>query len=153
VIMSNTKIFLACLFFLVLGVVTGGYLFARTQPRPILSLDRCPRCLSAKELGGLLMSAGIQRTPGVLPDVVYETDKTVVIRSPLVRSGVDYVILPKTDIRDISELSDRDAPYLVDAYRVARYLIEEKKLSNYRFYTNGPDYQDITYLHFHLVVK
>lgn len=151
--MSKTRLFLACLFFLVLGVVTGGYLFTHSQPRSILSLDRCPRCLSAKELGGLLMSAGIQQTPGLVPDVVYETDKTVVIRNPLVHSGIDYVILPKADIRDIGELSDRDAPYLVDAYRVARHLIEEKKLSNYRFYTNGPDLQDITYLHFHLMVR
>jgi len=151
--MSTLRLVLAFLFVLAAGVVTGGYLFAHTQPRSLLSLDRCHHCLSAKDLGGLLMSAGIQRAPGLLPDVVFETDKTVVIRNPLVLSGVDYVILPKTDIKNIGELSDQDAPYLVDAYRVARHLIEEKKLSNYRFYTNGPDRQDITYLHFHLVVK
>lgn len=151
--MSKLKPSLACLFFLVAGVMVGGYLFARSQPRSLLSLDHCHRCLSAKDLGGLLMSAGIQRFPGLVPDVIFETDKTVVIKNPLVRSGIDYVILPKTDIRNIGELSAKDAPYLVDAYRVARQLIEEKKLSNYRFYTNGPDLQDITYLHFHLITK
>lgn len=149
--MSRLKFSLACLFFLVAGILAGGYLFARSQPRFLLSVNHCQHCLSAKELGGLLMSAGIQRLPGLVPDVIFETDKTVVIRNPLVRSGHDYVILPKTDIRDIGELSAKDTPYLIDAYSVARQLIETEKLSNYRFYTNGPGFQDITYLHFHLI--
>jgi len=151
--MNKLKWPLACLFFLLAGIVIGGYLFARSQPRSLLSLDHCQHCLSPKDLGGLLISAGIQRLPGLIPDVVLETDKSVVIKNPLVRAGVDYVILPKRDIKDIGELAADDIPYLIDAYRVARWLIEEKKLSNYRFYTNGPDFQDITYLHFHLMVR
>jgi hypothetical protein len=151
--MSKLRFFLTAGFFLAVGVGLGGYLFSHTQPRPVLSLAHCHRCLSTKDLGGLLMSAGVQRASGLMPDVVIETDKTVVIRNPLVRSGVDYVILPKTDIKNIGELSDQDVPYLVDVYRVTRYLIEKYKLSDYRFYTNGPEHQDITYLHFHLLVK
>lgn len=41
---------------------------------------------------------------------------------------------------------------MIDAYQVAREMIEKKKLSNYRFHTNGPGIQDVTYLHFHLEV-
>jgi diadenosine tetraphosphate (Ap4A) HIT family hydrolase len=89
--------------------------------------------------------------PGFVPNVVFETDKTVVIRNPFIHTGVDYVIFPKKDIKDIAQLTEKDAPYLVDAYLVARHLIEEKKLTDYRFYTNGPEYQDVTYLHFHLM--
>jgi diadenosine tetraphosphate (Ap4A) HIT family hydrolase len=151
--MKKLKLTLACLFFLLAGVVIGGYFFARSQPRSLLSLDHCQDCLSAKDLSGLIVSAGIQRLPGLVPDVVLETDKTVVIKNPFVHGDVDYVILPKKDIKNIGELSANDAPYLVDAYLVARRLIEEKKLSYYRFYTNGPDRQEITYLHFHLIGK
>jgi hypothetical protein len=151
--MSKLRVTLAGLIILFVGMVIGGYLFAHAQPRSVLSLDQCRKCLSAKDLGGLLTSAGIHRFPGLIPDVVFETDKTVAIKNPFVRSGVDYVILPKRDIKNIAELAESDAPYLIDAYLVARHLIEEKQLTGYRFFTNGPEYQDVTYLHFHLVVK
>jgi hypothetical protein len=151
--MNKLRLALAGLILLFAGIAVGGYLFAQTQPRSVLSLDHCRKCLSAKELGGLLTSAGIRRLPGLIPDVVFETDKTIAIKNPFVRLGVDYVIFPKKDIKNIGELTETDAPYLMDAYLVARHLIEDKKLTDYRFYTNGPEYQDVTYLHFHLVVK
>jgi hypothetical protein len=151
--MHKLRLTLAGLMLLLTGIAIGGYLFAQSQARPVLSLDHCRKCLSAKDLSGLLTSAGIHRLSGLIPGVVFETDKTIVIKNPFVRSGVDYVILPKKDIKDIGELAETDAPYLVDAYLVARHLIEDKKLTDYRFFTNGPEYQDVTYLHFHLAVK
>lgn len=151
--MNKLRFTLACLFSILAGVVLGGYLFAQSQPRSLLALNHCSKCLSAKDLAGLLVSAGIRKFPSFVPDVVFETDKTVAIKNPFVHSGVDYVIFPKKDIKDIGQLAEQDAPYLVDAYLVARHLIEGKKLTGYRFYTNGPEYQDVTYLHFHLVVN
>ena len=65
--------------------------------------------------------------------------------------GVHYVIIPKKDLKDVADLSETDAPYLTDAYLVARRLIERDRLRNYRLYTNGPGIQDATYLHFHLI--
>jgi hypothetical protein len=168
--MSKPKIILASLFFLLVGIAIGGYLFDQSQPRSFLALNRCQDCLSPKDLAGLIASVGIQKVPGLIPFVVLETDKTIVIKNPLpegrgsgpfssVRarrnSGITlhYVIIPKKDIKDIGQISKEDAPYLLDAYVVARDIIEKEKLSNYRIYTNGPGFQDVTYLHFHLIGK
>jgi hypothetical protein len=144
---------LASLFFLLVGIVIGGYLFNESQPRSFLSLNRCQNCLSPEDLAGLLASVGIQKLPGLIPLVVLETDKTIVIKNPLPEARVDYIIIPKKDIKNIGQISEEDAPYLLDAYVVARDIIEKEKLSKYRIYTNGPGFQDVTYLHFHLISK
>jgi len=151
--MSKSKIILASLFFLLVGIVIGGYLFNQSQPRSFLSLNQCQNCLSPKDLAGLLASVGIQKLPGLIPFVVLETDKTIVVKNPLTKAYVDYIIIPKKDIKDIGQISKEDAPYLIDAYLAARDIIEKEKLSNYRIYTNGPGFQDATYLHFHLINK
>jgi len=135
------------------GIVIGGYLFSQSQPRSILSIKECQNCFSRADLFGLIASVGIQKFNALTPLGVFETDKTVVIRHPLSTEQNHYIIIPKKDIKNIEEISDTNAQYLIDAYLVARRIIEEKKLSRYRFYTNGPGFQDITYLHFHLVAE
>jgi len=151
--MSKLKSILRPLIFLFAGVVIGGYLFSQSQPRSLVSINQCQDCLSAKDLLGLLASAGIQKLPGLMPFVVFETDKTIAIKSPLPEAQVDYVIFPKKDIKNIGEITKEDAPYLLDAYLVARHIIENEKLVNYEIVTNGPGLQTISYLHFHLIVK
>jgi hypothetical protein len=151
--MLKFKNVLAALFFLFVGVVIGGYLFSESQPRSFLSLNRCQNCMEMKELAGLLASVGIQKIPGVIPSVVFETPKTIVVKNPIPESEVDYVIFPKKDIKSIGEISEEDAPFLMDAYLAARHLIEKEKLSRYRILTNGPGFQDVSYLHFHLIGK
>ena len=88
-----------------------------------------------------------------MPFKVLETEKTVVIKHPFSSDRVHYVIIPKKDIKNIGEISETDAPYLADAFFVAKWIIEREKLSKYRIYTNGDGSQDVTYLHFHLVVE
>jgi hypothetical protein len=132
------------------GVVIGGWLFARTQPRSILAIRPCTDCLSPSDLAGLLASAGIQRTPGLIPFVALETDKTIAVKLPLSGGHVHYVIFPKQDMKDIADISPDDEAYLMDALFVARRLIERDGLKRYRLYTNGPRLQSVGYLHFHL---
>ena len=149
--MSKVKIFLLTLFSTCTGVLIGGYLFSKSQPRSFLALNRCHNCLSFEDLLGLMASIGIQRFPKFVPSVVFETDKTVVIKHPLPLSRIHYVIVPKKDIKNIGEISEADSPYLVDVFSVARSIIEKEALLNYRLSSNGPGFQDVTYLHFHLV--
>ena len=132
-----------------LGIVIGGNLFSRSQPRSVIALTRCADCLSAKELAGLLASVGIQKTPGLIPLVAVETDRTIAVKLPK-RSGTHYVIFPKRDLKDVGDFSEANAAYLIDAYGVIRHLIEKDSLSNYSLVTNGPGYQSVRYLHFHL---
>ena len=133
-----------------IGGVVGGYLFSQSQPRSFLSLNHCDNCLSPADLAGLLASIGIQKLPGLIPSIVLETDKTIVIKSPFDDDPDHYVIIPKKDIKNIGEISEADLPYLNDVFFVARRIIEKKNLVRYRLSTNGPGWQDVTYLHFHL---
>jgi hypothetical protein len=150
--MRKYLVFVIPIFFLLIGVVIGGYLFAQSQPRSFLSLHKGKIRLTKRELAGLVASAGIQQLPGFIPSVVFETDRTIVITSPTPEARLDYVFFPKKDIKNIGEITKEDSEFLMDAYLAARHIIETKNYQNYRFYTNGPGHQKITYLHFHLLI-
>jgi len=42
-----------------------------------------------------------------------------------------------------------DLPYILGCFALAREL----GLQAYRLYTNGPEFQEIPYLHFHLIAE
>ncbi|MFS8159112.1 MAG: HIT domain-containing protein, partial [Candidatus Roizmanbacteria bacterium] len=131
-----------------------GYLFSNSQPRSFLTFTHCQnRCLNKNELLGLVASAGIQKTPHLLPKIVAESDKTLVIQAPDKQPPIHLIAIPKKDIRDISELNAEDKEYLTDVYAILGKIVREKKLTNYRIVTNGIGYQDKTYLHFHLLAE
>ena len=125
--MTKLKMIILTLAAVVTGMILGGYLFANTRPRSFLALNNCEgTCFQANELLGLLTSVGIQRFPAVIP---------------------------KRDIKNIAELSDSDNEYLLDVFKVVREIVKEKNLTDYRLTTNGPGYQGVTYLHFHLTAN
>jgi histidine triad (HIT) family protein len=137
---------------LIVGVILGGYLFSDSRPRSFLALNNCGgTCFQANELLGLIASVGIQKFSALAPSVVKETDKTIVIQHPSPEARIHYLVIPKKDIKNIAGVSDADTDYLMDAIKVAGEIIREKKLTNYRLITNGPGYQGVTYLHFHLL--
>ena len=151
---TKPKIFLLMLAALLVGVMLGGYLFAHTRPRSFLALDKCEgTCFQANELLGLLTSVGIQRFPALVPSIVKETNKTIVIEHPSPQARIHYLVIPKIDIKNIGELSDADGEYLIDAFKVVREIVKEKNLTDYRLTTNGPGFQGVTYLHFHLTAN
>ena len=102
---------------------------------------------------GLLTSVGIQRFSALVPLVVKETNKTIVIEHPSPQARIHYLVIPKIDIKNIGELSDSDGEYLIDAFKVVREIVKEKNLTDYRLTTNGPGFQGVTYLHFHLTAN
>ncbi len=151
--MKKFKIVLLILLSICVGVLIGGYLFSDSRPRSYLALNRCQDCLTHEDLLGLVASVGIQRFSGLMPFVVFETDRTIAIERPFSSERIHYVIIPKKDIKNIGEISEDDGPYLTDLFLVGRWIIERENLSKYRLYTNGPGHQDVTYLHFHLVAE
>ena len=152
--MNRIKLFLIVLASLSAGVALGAYLFSDTRPRPFLSVHNCEgNCFQPNELVGLLASAGIQRFSVLLPGVVKETDKTIVIEQPATHTGVHYLVFPKKDIRNPADLSDSDREYLVDLFAVMGEIIRERHLTDYQIMANGPGYQTVAYLHFHLVAR
>ena len=152
--MTKLKRVLVPVLALLLGLVIGAYLFSQTQPRSLLALRDCQgTCLNANEIVGLLASVGINRLPGFIPKVVKETDKTIAIEHPAPTARIHYLILPKRDLKNFSELTADDREYIVDLYAVTAELIREQKLTDYQVISNGPARQGATYLHFHLVSR
>lgn len=152
--MKRIRIVLTVAAALLLGVMLGGYLFSDTRPRSFLALNKCEgKCLQPNELVGLLSSVGIQRFSALVPSVVKETDKTIVLDHPSPHARIHYVVIPKRDIKDIGELSDSDAENLIDLFKVMSEIVREKNLVDYQAITNGPGYQGVTYLHFHLTSR
>ena len=150
--MKNIKIILLVAAALLLGVILGGYLFSDTRARSFLALNKCDgKCLQPSELVGLLASVGIHKFTALVPSVVKETDKTIVIEHPSPQGRIHYVVIPKRDIKNMGELSDSDAEYLVDVFKVMSEIIREKNLVDYQVITNGPGFQSVSYLHFHLI--
>lgn len=136
------------------GFALGGFLFSKTQPRTFLKITNCQmHCLNTTEFLGLLASAGIQRLDDQLPEKAMETEKTVVIKHPFAVTPVHYVILPKKDIKNISEVTAEDEEYIMDAIAVMQELVKKEGIENYKVVTNGPGYQSVSYLHFHLTGK
>lgn len=81
--MTRIRVIILMLTSLGAGVILGGYLFSDTQPRSFLALNRCEgTCLQANELLGLAASVGVQNFSALVPSVVKETDKTIVINHP-----------------------------------------------------------------------
>ncbi|MDQ6652869.1 MAG: HIT domain-containing protein [Acidobacteriota bacterium] len=150
--MTRRKVVLLMIGAVLVGIILGGYLFSDTRPRSFLALNNCKgTCLQQTELLGLLTSVGIQRFSRLAPSVVKETDKTIVVKHPSPQARVHYLVIPKKDIKNIGELSDSDREYLVDSFSVVGEMVREEKLIDYRVVTNGPGYQGVTYLHFHLI--
>lgn len=135
-----------------IGVIIGGYLFSETRPRSFLALNRCEgNCLKPNELVGLITSVGIQRFSGLLPGVVKESERAIVMEHPSPNARLHYLVIPKKDLKNIGELARDDREYLFDSFALMSEIIHEKKLVDYRVITNGPGYQGVTYLHFHLI--
>lgn len=143
-------IVLATVLAFIAGVVVGGYLFVDSRPRSFLALTQCSDCYRANDLAGLLASAGIRRVPGLIPHVVRETNRCLAIRHPFPEARFHFVIFPKKDIKNLADVALGDEPYVMDCIGVIRSLISEYHLKYYRVLINGPGFQDVTYLHFHL---
>ena len=152
--MTRVRVIILMLASLVVGVILGGYLFSDKRPRSFLALNRCEgTCLQANELLGLAASVGVHKFSALAPSVVKETDKTIVINHPSPQARLHYLVIPKKDFKNIADVSDQDGEYLLDALKVAGVIIRENNLTNYRLTTNGPGYQGVTYLHFHLTAN
>lgn len=135
----------------VAGVAVGGYLFTKSLPRSFLAFSDCrSSCYRPNDLAGLVVSAGIQRAHGLIPDVLKESDKCLAIRHPVPSALHHFVIFPKKDIKSIGEIAPEDAPDVVDCIALIGALTSEYGLRRYDVLTNGPGLQDVTYLHFHV---
>jgi diadenosine tetraphosphate (Ap4A) HIT family hydrolase len=148
------KHFVAALVLFATGVACGGYLFSQSTPRSFLAFGSCQeRCYKPAELAGIVTSAAILRAPFLIPGVILESDTCLAIRNPRPEAKIHFVLFPKHDTRNITTLSPADIPYVLGCFDLARELVSRENIQAYRLYTNGPELQEIAYLHFHLVAQ
>ncbi|MBU0458905.1 HIT domain-containing protein [Patescibacteria group bacterium] len=149
--MSKSKNITYTIIILVAGIIIGAFLFSGVKQRSFLSLNNCnANCLSTSEALGILASVIVQKTPSLLPNVVLETDKTIVMEHPFPDAPIHYVVVPKKDFSDAIDLAtEKGKPYLIDAFTVMRKLAEIEDVSEYRIITNGSGLQDVNFVHFH----
>lgn len=146
--------FVVALALFAIGAVCGGYLFSQSVPRSFLAFGNCQeRCYKPTEIAGLITSAAILRAPFLIPGVVLESDTCLAIRNPKSETRIHYVLFPKHDTRNITTLTPADSPYVMGCFALARELVSRDKIQSYRLYTNGPESQEIAYLHFHLIAN
>ncbi len=136
------------------GSLVSAAVFSGTQSRAPLSIHECTgNCWRPKEIAGLFASVVVQNMPGVIPNVILETDKTIVFKHPWSKNRIHYIFVPKKDIKNVGELTDEDQAYLIDLYAAVAAVINKEGIKNYRLWTNGPGKQEVTYLHFHLLAE
>ncbi len=145
--------YISAFFIFIAGLFVGGILFRGSKPRSLLSIHECSNCLHPNEVAGLFASVVVRKIPGVIPDVILETDKTIVFKHPRQKHRIHYIFVTKKDIKNIGELTDEDKDYIIDLYSTVVTVINRQGLKNYRLLTNGPGEQDVAYLHFHLWAK
>lgn len=151
----RSSAFITILIGMALGIVIGASFFRTLEPRSLLAWKTCASasCLRPNEIAGLVAAIGIKFAPGALPFVVRETPYSIVIKHPLPEARTHYIVIPKKDIKNIGELQREDQIYLTDAYALMQDLIKTEHLQTYLIKTNGPGYQDVAYLHFHLMAE
>lgn len=83
---------------------------------------------------------------------ISETNSLVCFYHPQPVYPVHILLVPKEDIRDLTQLDLEQSEFLQDLFATVRSLIEEFNLEQkgYRLILNGGEYQDFPQLHFHL---
>ena len=129
------------------------FYFQDSKPRSFLNIIACAECLAPNDVAGLLVSVAAQKTPKLIPGIIFETDKTIVFKRPRPRYRIHYIFLPKKNIKNIGELTGEDNESIIDLLSTIVTVINKLETKKYRLWTNGPGKQDVPYLHFHLVAE
>lgn len=82
-----------------------------------------------------------------------ETTNLIAFHHPSPSYPVHILIVPRKNLRSLEDLSLQDPVLLSEIIHLAQELIAEFELeqAGYRLIVNGGKYQEIPFLHFHLV--
>lgn len=83
---------------------------------------------------------------------ISETDSLICFHHPQPVYPVHILLVPKEELRDLTQLKTEDSEILQDLFTTVQSLIAELDLEEkgYRLILNGGEYQDFPQLHFHL---
>lgn len=132
------------------GLLFGALFFSRPRPGKITDTLTPRNRLTKSDAAGLLASVLVKNASSLIPKVVLETEKSIAFEHPRPKHRFHYIFMPKKDIKNIGEIGIEETEDLIDLFSAIVSQINKQKLHNYRVWTNGPDKQDVSYLHFHL---
>lgn len=134
------------------GIFIGGFIFSQTISRPIFLARACEsNCLNKENIAALLLSAGINVSTKFIPRVTAESDKCIAIKHWSPKGRYHTVFFPKKDALNIMSLDVDDMEYFLDCLSLAKEQVEKAGYSHYRFVSNGPALQHLSYFHFHII--
>jgi histidine triad (HIT) family protein len=86
-------------------------------------------------------------------DRLYESAALMAFHHPQPAYPLHILIVPKREIRSLSEIRVEDQDFLQDLFECTQVLAAELNLDEcgYRLIANGGQYQDLPLLHFHLI--
>lgn len=96
----------------------------------------------------------IMKVSYILPvDKIRETENLICFNHPQPAYPIHILLVPKEDIRDLSQLDPAKVDFLEDLFRTVQGLVADLNLQEegYRLIVNGGKYQDFPLLHFHLI--
>ena len=84
---------------------------------------------------------------------LYETSHLLAFYHPQPSYPFHVLILPKSNLRSLMDLTEENAAFLVDLSAAVQSLVRRFDLESrgYRLIANGGAYQDVDLLHFHLI--
>lgn len=83
---------------------------------------------------------------------VKETDKVLAFWHPKPFWEKHILLVPKKQIRSLTEMKDEDFKYIEEIYKTAKEIVKELGWdeSEYTILTNGGNRQEVNQIHFHL---
>ena len=101
-----------------------------------------------------VMSWVISNMSFIIPsERLRETASWIAFYHPRPAYKFHILLIPKHEYKSLTEIPVEDTKVISELVVVVQSIIEEYKLNHtrYRIITNGGNYQDVPYLHFHLV--
>lgn len=105
-------------------------------------------------IGGLLLHWIFAFFSFIIPgEKLIETDSVLAFHHPSPSYPLHILIVPKTKYQSLNNLPSQDQAFELGLFKAVNELVQKYNLEakGYRLITNGGIFQEVNYLHFHLI--
>ena len=105
-------------------------------------------------IGGVLLHWIFAFFSFIIPgEKLIETDSVLAFHHPSPSYPLHILIVPKTKYQSLNDLPSQDQAFELGLFKAVNELVQKYNLEakGYRLITNGGTYQEVNYLHFHLI--
>lgn len=105
-------------------------------------------------IGGLFLHWIFAFFSFIIPgEKLIETDSILAFHHPSPSYPFHILIVPKTKYQSLNDLPSQDQVFEIGLFKAVNELVQKYNLEakGYRLITNGGIFQEVNYLHFHLI--